>query len=233
MTALPHLDDPQPIARDVAPVPTRPAWQRSVKRGIDILVASAALVVTGPLILAAMAAIRLTSRGPAIFRQERVGRHEVPFTILKLRTMAVDNDDSEHRAYATLLLTTTDAPDTDGAGTFKLTNDPRVTKVGAVLRRFSLDELPQLVNVLRGEMSLVGPRPSLPFEAELYSAEHRLRAAVSPGCTGLWQVSGRSRITTLEMLELDLNYARTWSIRGDLAILARTPRVLLGGDGAR
>jgi lipopolysaccharide/colanic/teichoic acid biosynthesis glycosyltransferase len=214
-------------------LPRRPWRVEAAKRALDIVGAGVVLVVVAPVLAVAMAAIRLTSRGPAIFRQQRVGRHEQPFTILKLRTMTVDNDDSAHRAYAIALLTDPGAGPDGEDGTYKLTNDPRVTRVGAFLRRFSLDELPQLVNVLRGDMSLVGPRPALAWEVEHYRDEHRARAAVRPGCTGLWQVSGRSRLTTLQMLDLDADYAATWSVTGDIAILAKTPVVLLTGGGAR
>lgn len=211
----------------------RPAWQRATKRVLDICGASLALLVFAPVIAAALIAVRVTSRGPVIFRQQRVGRHEEPFTIFKLRTMKVDNDDSQHRAYATELLTNPDAKPAGEDGTYKLTNDPRVTPVGRFLRRFSLDEIPQLVNVLRGDMSLIGPRPALDWEVALYSPEHRVRAAVRPGCTGLWQVSGRSRLTTLEMLDLDRQYACEWSVRGDLLIALKTPLALIHGGGAR
>lgn len=234
MTATAHHPERAPTAP--APwehLPTRSIGVRTAKRAIDIVGATVGLVLAAPVIAVAAAAIRLTSRGPAIFRQARVGRHEQPFTILKLRTMTVGNDDTEHRAYATRLLTDAATPPDGADGAYKLTNDPRVTRIGAVLRRFSLDELPQLVNVLRGDMSLVGPRPALDWEVALYSDHHRTRAAVRPGCTGLWQVSGRSRLTTLQMLDLDATYASTWSVAGDLAILARTPVVLVSGGGAR
>lgn len=222
-----------PVEEPWSTLPRRSAIAGAAKRAVDILGASVALMVAGPIIGLAMVAIRLTSSGRAIFRQQRVGRCEQPFTILKLRTMTVDNDDTAHRAYATALLTDPTALPDGADGTYKLTNDPRVTKVGALLRRFSLDELPQLVNVLRGDMSLVGPRPALAWEVALYSDHHRTRAAVRPGCTGLWQVSGRSRLTTLQMLDLDAAYAANWSVPGDIAILAKTPVVLITGGGAR
>ena len=146
--------------------------------------------------------------------------------------MYVDNDDSAHRAYSTHLLSSDRGGETDINGTYKLQDDPRITPVGHWLRRLSIDELPQLINVLRGEMSLVGLRPALAWEVELYDIGHRRRAAVRPGLTGLWQVSGRSRLTTQEMLDLDVEYVNTHTLPLDLKILARTPAVLVRGDGA-
>ena len=212
---------------------TWPLRRLGAKRLTDLVIGAAALALAAPVIGLAIVAIKLTSRGPAIFKQERVGIHEHTFVLFKLRTMKTNNDDSEHRAYAIRLLTDPEAPAADAEGTFKLTDDPRVTRVGGFLRRYSLDELPQLVNVLRGDMALVGPRPALEWEVAHYTEEQRTRAAVKPGCTGLWQVSGRSKLSTQEMLELDVHYARNWTTREDLRILAKTPSVLLRGDGAR
>jgi lipopolysaccharide/colanic/teichoic acid biosynthesis glycosyltransferase len=198
-----------------------------VKRCFDVLVAATALTVLSPLMLALVVAVRLTSRGPAIFRQERLGRGARPFTLLKFRTMYVDTDDAMHRAYVTQLLTH-DVPTVGGShGLYKLEADPRVTPIGRWLRRTSLDELPQLINVLRGEMSLVGPRPALPWEAELYRESDHQRFEVLPGITGLWQVSGRSRLSMREALALDVEYVRRRSLWLDLVILVRTiPTVL-------
>jgi lipopolysaccharide/colanic/teichoic acid biosynthesis glycosyltransferase len=177
--------------------------------------------------LAVVLAVRLSSRGPAVFRQERLGHRGRPFTLLKFRTMYTDADDAVHRAYVTQLLTK-EAPVTGGSsGLFKLEADPRITPVGRWLRRASLDELPQLVNVLRGEMSLVGPRPALAWEAELYHESDHRRFDVLPGITGLWQVSGRSRLSMREALALDVEYVRRRSLWLDVMILARTiPTVL-------
>jgi len=177
--------------------------------------------------LAAMAVIRLTDPGPALLRQVRIGQGGRPFTMLKLRTMYVDNDDRAFREFNTREMLNGNKP--DDAGIFKLEDDPRVLPIGRFLRRYSIDELPQLINVLRGEMSLVGPRPSLPWEVELYSSQQRRRHECLPGMSGLWQVSGRNRLTMQQMLELDLAYVEQRSLSLDLWILWQTlPAVLLG-----
>ncbi len=199
---------------------------RFFKRTLDIVVSAFLLVFLGPLLLLLMVAVRLTSAGPAFFRQTRIGFAEQPFTIYKFRTMRVDGDDGEHRRFVQGMLR-----DEDESGEYKMTEDPRITRLGRFLRRTSLDELPQLVNVLAGEMSLVGPRPCIEYEARLYRAEHRLRAASVPGMTGLWQVEGRSEIHMLDALELDIEYVRTCSITSDLGILLRTVKVVLRGSG--
>jgi lipopolysaccharide/colanic/teichoic acid biosynthesis glycosyltransferase len=202
------------------------------RRVMDVAVSATALVVLWPVLALAALLIRLTSSGPIVFRQERIGLDERPFTCLKLRTMFVDNDDLIHRRYVQRLLTEAEPPEGGGAGVFKLTNDPRITPVGRWLRRTSLDEVPQLVNVLRGEMSLVGPRPMLRFELELLEPWQRERFHVRPGLTGLWQVSGRSRVDVNEAIRLDVEYARTRSMLLDLQILARTPGAVLRLDQA-
>jgi lipopolysaccharide/colanic/teichoic acid biosynthesis glycosyltransferase len=204
--------------------------QETVKRALDIAFSSVLLAVTSPLLLLLWCLVRSTTAGPALFRQERVGRDMRPFLMLKLRTMYVDNNDQAHRAYVTSMLSAAEeAPARNGA-LFKLVGDPRVTPLGAWLRRTSMDELPQLINVLRGEMSLVGPRPVLPWEARLFGEIYRPRFTVKPGITGLWQVSGRSRLSMRTALELDLEYARRRSVVLDLSILARTvPALFRGG----
>lgn len=200
-----------------------------MKRALDILVSSVVLAVTSPLLLAIWVAVRLTSPGPAIFRQERLGRHRAPFTMYKFRTMYVDSGDDVHRAYVRELLTADEAP-TGETGLYKLESDPRITRLGGWLRRTSLDELPQLVNVLRGDMSLVGPRPVLAWEAELFNETECLRFQVSPGITGLWQVSGRNRLSMRDALELDVEYVARQSFVYDLTLLVRTvPAVLKRG----
>lgn len=216
-----------PIGTDTR-APAR--WERPARRAVDLAGAVAALVLLGPPMLAIAAAVRLTSRGPALFRQTRVGESGRPFTMYKFRTMRLGGSDAAHRE---LIARELRGEDTSVAGSWKVDADPRVTLVGGWLRRTSLDELPQLINVARGEMSLVGPRPCLPWEAEMFPAEYAERFAVRPGLTGLWQVSGRSTMGTLDMLELDREYARQWGVRGDLAILARTVPSLLRGGGAR
>ncbi len=201
------------------------------KRVLDIAVSLALIIVLAPLLLLLLSLVRSTSGGPALFRQQRLGRRRQPFTMLKLRTMYVDKDDRIHRDYVTGLLTLDqEAEASPGSGLYKLDADPRVTPVGAWLRRTSLDELPQLVNVLRGEMSLVGPRPVLPWEAELFAERYQRRFAVKPGVTGLWQVSGRSRLSMRKALELDVEYVARRNFALDLLILIRTiPAVFRGG----
>lgn len=195
------------------------------KKAVDIIIASLALGAVAPVLFAAALAVRITGKGPVIFRQIRVGAGEVPFVLLKLRTMRVDCDDREHRAMNTSEILGLDPPRGNGTvASYKLDGrDPRITTVGRVLRQLSIDELPQLVNVLKGEMSLVGPRPSLPWEVELYTPEQRRRHTCLPGITGLWQVSGRDSLSMPEMLDLDLVYVNTRSMRLDLSILLRTP----------
>ena len=203
-----------------------------VKRALDIALASVLIVLAAPLLLLLWCLVRSTSAGPALFRQERLGRDMRPFTMLKLRSMYVDNDDRIHRDYVTdhALSGEQEAVPARNNALFKLIGDPRVTPLGAWLRRTSLDELPQLINVLRGEMSLVGPRPMLPWEAQLLAEPYRRRFTVKPGITGLWQVSGRSRLSMRTALELDVEYARRRSVLLDLSILARTvPALFRGG----
>jgi lipopolysaccharide/colanic/teichoic acid biosynthesis glycosyltransferase len=202
-------------------------------RFADFVSAAALLVVLSPLLLLIALLIKLTSRGPVFFTQERAGLDERPFRVFKFRTMYEDNDDAAHRELCRVELVNPDeiAPTTDGI--YKLENDPRITRVGAILRRLSFDELPQLLNVLRGEMAIVGPRPLPVWEVEWIPQQFRTRARVRPGLTGLWQVRGRNRLNTLQMLELDVEYVSRRSWRCDLDILARTPAVLVRGDGAR
>jgi len=202
----------------------------AAKRTMDIVLSLALIIIAMPLFLLLGLLVRSTSAGPAFFRQGRLGRDKQPFTMLKLRTMRIDNDDRIHREYVASLLSADGAARAAGNGLFKLDGDPRVTRLGAWLRRTSLDELPQLVNVLRGEMSLVGPRPVLPWEAQLFDELYQQRFAVKPGMTGLWQVSGRSRLTMRNALELDVEYVARRNFFFDVAILARTlPAVFRGG----
>jgi len=206
--------------------------QEVVKRLIDVSLSLVLIVMISPLLLLLWCLVRLTSSGPAFFRQERVGRNMRSFTMLKLRTMYVDNHDQIHRNYVTHLLSADEPSAAGDNGLFKLDQDPRVTRLGVWLRRTSLDELPQLLNVLHGEMSLVGPRPVLPWEAELFEERYRRRFLVKPGISGLWQVSGRSRLTMREALELDIEYADRQSLALDLSIILRTVPTVFGG-GAR
>lgn len=214
--------------RRESPAPGR--GQEAVKRALDIMLASALMVIAAPLLLLLLFLVRSTSAGPALFRQERLGRDMRPFTMLKLRSMHVGNDDRMHRAYVTAMLAADGEAQARDGGLFKLTDDPRVTPLGMWLRRTSLDELPQLINVLRGDMSLVGPRPMLPWEGQLLAAPYRPRFTVKPGMTGLWQVSGRSRVSMRTALELDVEYTRRRGVFLDVAILVRTvPALLRGG----
>ena len=208
----------------------------AIKRTMDIVGSLIALTLAAPLFLLIAIAIKLTSSGPIFFRQQRVGQYGRSFVFLKFRSMHVSNDTAVHKEWFNKFRNgQAQRQPTNGQknGSFKLTNDPRITRVGKFLRRTSLDELPQFVNVLRGEMSLVGPRPPIPYEVDDYLAWHRGRILeAKPGLTGLWQVNGRSRVTFDEMVRLDLQYARTWSIWLDIKILLKTPKAVISGDGA-
>jgi lipopolysaccharide/colanic/teichoic acid biosynthesis glycosyltransferase len=225
------------VTAAVAPVPAPEAvpatGARRVprrKRALDLVVAGTALALLSPLFAVVAALVRGTSRGPCFFRQERLGRGNRPFDVLKFRTMVVNDDDSALREIVRLEL----AGERDEEdGSFKVQDDPRITRVGRWLRRTSIDELPQLLNVVRGEMSLVGPRPALAWEHELFTPEQQRRTEVLPGITGLWQVRGRSHLSTPDMLRLDVEYVDRWSLRLDLSILLHTIPVVLRGDGAR
>jgi lipopolysaccharide/colanic/teichoic acid biosynthesis glycosyltransferase len=218
--------------RDVrlAGSPVRPAARlaEELRGSVDFLLALIVVVILSPVFVVVALVVRLTSPGPVLFRQERLGRDRRPFSIYKFRTMQVDNDDAEHRKYVTALLTEDVAPHGGADGVYKLVGDPRVTPVGRFLRRTSLDELPQLFNVLRGEMALVGPRPTLAWEAELFPPETELRFTVRPGITGLWQVGGRGGVDMRTALQMDCEYVRTRSVAGDVRILLRTIVVLFG-----
>jgi len=208
------------------------------KRALDIAGSLGALVVAAPLFLTIAVAVKLTSKGPVLFRQKRVGQYGRDFTFLKFRSMTANNDPRIHEEYVKKMiagtLSASNESNADGKAVFKLTNDNRITPVGKWLRKTSLDELPQFINVLNGEMSLVGPRPPIPYEVEAYDIWHRRRLlAVKPGITGLWQVTGRSKTTFDDMVRLDLQYAKTWSLWMDVKILLQTPRAVIVGEGAR
>jgi exopolysaccharide biosynthesis polyprenyl glycosylphosphotransferase len=209
----------------------------AVKRGIDILGSLLALLLFSPVLLAVAIAVKVSSKGPMLFLQQRVGLRGRTFTFIKFRSMKTDNDPAIHRAYVEQFIQKKAANDSSeeqgNKPLYKIPNDPRVTRVGTFLRRTSLDEVPQFYNVLKGEMSLVGPRPPIPYEVNRYDAWHKRRyLSVKPGITGLWQVHGRSRTTFDEMVRLDLLYARTWTIWGDIKILLQTPFAVISGDGA-
>ena len=195
------------------------------KRALDVALACALLAITSPVWLALAVAIKLTSRGPVLFRQQRLGLNEVPFTMLKFRSMHFGAPETAHEAFVTSMITA--APTMSAInGIHKLQQDPRITPVGRWIRRTSLDELPQLINVLRGDMSIVGPRPPLAYEVARYEAWQRERLSVRPGITGLWQVSGRNRLSYVEMCKVDVRYVREWSVAKDLRIILRTPWVM-------
>jgi lipopolysaccharide/colanic/teichoic acid biosynthesis glycosyltransferase len=205
-----------------------------VKRTLDVIGSALALIACSPVFVVLAVAIKLTSEGPVFFRQQRVGERALPFVLLKFRSMRVATDPAIHREYVrNFIAGKVEAEAAKENCVYKITNDPRITWIGKVMRRASLDELPQFWNVLLGDMSLVGPRPPIPYETEAYAPWHRRRfLEVKPGITGLWQVRGRSRTTFDEMVRLDLEYAKSWSPVADLRILLQTPRAVLSGDGA-
>jgi lipopolysaccharide/colanic/teichoic acid biosynthesis glycosyltransferase len=213
-------------------------WLDVSCRALDIVGSVVLLVILSPVLAAIAIAIRLDSRGPVLFRQQRIGRDTKPFTVNKFRTMQHGADHETHRAFVLgLIAGETRAPresasEEETSSYYKMIADDRVTRFGRLLRRSSLDELPQLWNVLRGEMSLVGPRPPIPYEVEHYPPHWFARFAVKPGVTGLWQVSGRSQVTLDEMVRLDVEYAHRRSPWLNLRILFRTVPAVLGARGA-
>jgi lipopolysaccharide/colanic/teichoic acid biosynthesis glycosyltransferase len=220
-----------------------PDFQRSnsallFKRAIDLMGGLTLLVILSPLFLLTALAIKLTSRGPVFFRQTRIGQYGKPFTFLKFRSMYTNTDSKIHKEYVRRFIGSGREGEVVAGsllegGLYKLRSDPRVTPLGRVLRKTSIDELPQLLNVVRGEMSLVGPRPPVPYEFDCYDTWHKRRVREGkPGITGLWQVKGRSRTTFNEMVRLDLKYLNEWSIGSDLKILVQTPWAVLNAKGA-
>jgi exopolysaccharide biosynthesis polyprenyl glycosylphosphotransferase len=206
----------------------------ALKRGLDVAGSLALLTVLSPLLLLIAVLAKFRSPGPVFFKQTRIGLNARPFTMLKFRTMHVNADHAIHQRYVSWFIKSSGHPSEPiKAPLFKIANDPRVTRVGRILRKTSFDELPQLWNVLRGDMSLVGPRPPLRYEVEQYEPWHCRRVLeAKPGITGLWQVAGRSRTTFDEMVRLDLRYARTCSLWNDIKILLATPRAVISGKGA-
>jgi lipopolysaccharide/colanic/teichoic acid biosynthesis glycosyltransferase len=207
-----------------------------IKRGMDIAGSALMLFLCAPIFVLIALAIKASSKGPVFFRQQRVGQYGQQFKFLKFRSMRVNSDQNLHKEYVTKFIASQASKQPsngNGGGVYKLTSDPRITRVGQFLRRTSLDELPQFLNVLKGEMSLVGPRPPIPYELAAYQTWHRRRVLeVKPGITGLWQVSGRSRVSFDEMVRLDLRYATSWSPSLDFTILMRTPIAVIKGEGA-
>lgn len=230
-TLSPRTDSPRLLVREherqqaatIAPAHPQVGPGKAVKVVADRLAALILLLLALPILITIAMLVFLTDRGPVFYVQERVGRLGHRFPMVKFRSMRV----GAHSEVVHLV------EENDGAGPlFKMRRDPRVTAVGRVLRRYSLDELPQLFNVLAGHMSLVGPRPALPAEVDAYTERERGRLAVRPGITGLWQVSGRSDLDWDTSISLDLHYVRSWSLLGDLKILARTFGAVFGGKGA-
>lgn len=207
--------------------------RRSMRQFVEALVALAILAALSPVLLVVALAVKWTSEGPMLFRQERLGLHRSTFKIIKFRTMSNKNSDAQHREFVKKMLTSDDDVDGGEQGVYKLVNDPRITPIGGFLRRTSIDELPQLWNVVRGEMSLVGPRPVLAWEADLFPPEAERRFACRPGMTGLWQVSGRSTLDFKAALELDVTYVEKKSVWYDISILWRTVGVVFNRSVAR
>jgi exopolysaccharide biosynthesis polyprenyl glycosylphosphotransferase len=202
----------------------------TAKRVFDVMVAVLMLIALSPIMLIVAVAIKLDSAGPVIFKQTRIGKNHKPFTFYKFRSMYTKSDSSVHQQFVKSLINGSSS--NTSSPTYKLACDKRITRVGCFIRKTSLDELPQLINVLRGEMSIVGPRPGLPSEVAQYQEWHRKRLEVQPGLTGLWQVSGRSNLTFDEMVLLDIYYAENWSLGQVIRIMLRTIPQVLFGEGA-
>ena len=200
-----------------------------IKRAMDVLGASLILLLASPLMVLASLAIKLSSPGPVFYVHDRVGFRGQVFPFIKFRSMHLNNDDTIHREYTKKWIEENAAhsEDSEGGELHKIEDDPRIFSAGKFIRRYSIDELPQLFNVLKGDMSLIGPRPALPYEVEVYREWHRRRFEAPPGITGLWQVSGRNRLSFEEMIKLDIDYLENWSIWMDIQILFRTIRVVL------
>ena len=218
-----------------ARTPTRPparAIAEVTRRIADLFVACAGVLLLAPLLIVIIVIVRHTTPGPALFRQQRLGKDRRCFEIYKFRTMYVDVSEESHREYVTEALTVQGDGHALDHDLHKLTDDPRITRVGAFLRQTSMDELPQLLNVIKGDMALVGPRPCLSYECDLLRGRQFERFAVKPGLTGLWQVSGRSSLTFREALDLDVEYVRCRSLALDMRILLKTVPVVLFRRGA-
>jgi lipopolysaccharide/colanic/teichoic acid biosynthesis glycosyltransferase len=222
---------------DLLEVEHKKRFSLLIKRTMDLAGSVGTLILLSPVFLVLAILVKLTSKGPVFFRQNRIGQYGQPFVFLKFRSMIVSTDARIHQEYMKNFIAGKPearlSSGTEKAACYKIKNDPRVTWIGRIMRRTSLDELPQFWNVLKGEMSLVGPRPPIPYELEAYDIWHRRRLLeAKPGITGLWQVHGRSKTTFDEMVRLDLQYSKTWSPLLDLKILLQTPRAVFSGDGA-
>ncbi len=231
----PHGPAPQELYVDLSQQTVSKKFSLILKRAMDVIGSSVALIMFSPIFLVIAVAVKLSSKGPVIFRQERVGQFGKTFICLKFRSMDCDSDPSIHQEYVSHFIAgKADAKSIQTAEStvYKLTKDPRITLLGRFLRKSSLDELPQFWNVLGGEMSLVGPRPPIPYELKSYEIWHRRRVLeAKPGLTGLWQVTGRSKTRFDDMVRLDLRYARSRSLWVDIKILLRTPMAVLLGIG--
>ncbi len=205
-----------------------------MKRAFDLVFASLMLLVCGPIMLVIALMVKKSSPGPILFVQERLGRDGTPFNFYKFRSMKHNSDDAIHREFAAMFISGEDdgcSSNSSGEKVFKMKRDPRITNIGAFLRRTSLDELPQLLNILKGEMTLVGPRPPIAYEIENYQPWHMERLKAVPGLTGLWQISGRSSVSFDEMVRLDIRYINEWSLWKDIVIMVKTLPVVLRCTG--
>jgi lipopolysaccharide/colanic/teichoic acid biosynthesis glycosyltransferase len=223
--------------QSLSQVDSESRWLSTLRRFVDLVFAVALIVLFSPILIAVAVAVRIDSHGPALFRQRRVGCGEREFTLYKFRSMRVDADPRGHQEYVTALIkgessAPEPAPDGGRETLYKVAVDNRITPAGRWIRRWSLDELPQLFNVLLGDMTLVGPRPAIPYEVAEYPSWYLQRFSVKPGLTGLWQVSGRSERTYEEMVRLDIEYTERRSLGLDLSILLRTPWTVLSRKGA-
>jgi exopolysaccharide biosynthesis polyprenyl glycosylphosphotransferase len=209
--------------------------QRFLKRVFDVIVSSFCILITSPVMLVVSLLIKLDSKGPILYQQTRIGENGQLFTMLKFRSMKTNSDPNIHKAYVTRLIEENISPETknsDGEKSLKMEADPRITSVGRFIRKTSIDELPQFFNVLRGEMSLVGPRPSLPYEVDVYKDWHKRRFDTPPGITGIWQVTARNQVSFDEMVRLDIEYIEKYSIWLDIKLILQTPWALLNAKGA-
>lgn len=227
------LSGSDPLVAEIQSARRRASVRESLKRALDVVLSLALLALLSPLLLLVAALVKLTSSGPVLFKQARIGEMAKPFTMLKFRSMQAEAAPELHQQFVTEFIKSGGQGTREGDSFFKIKSDPRITSIGHALRKTSLDELPQLWNVLRGDMSLVGPRPPLQYELEQYRSWHWRRVLeAKPGMTGLWQVEGRSRTTFDEMVRLDLRYVRSRSLWNDIRILLATPRAVVSGKGA-
>ena len=203
-----------------------------LKRALDLFTVLLLIIIFGPLMLAIVLAIRLFSPGPILYKQTRIGKNGKPFKMLKFRSMRLENAPDIHREYVIDLILNNHDPKSLGKDTLKLESDPRITGLGKYLRKWSIDELPQFFNVLKGEMSMVGPRPSLPYEYEVYKDWHKKRVLVLPGITGLWQVTARNLVSFDEQVRIDLAYIQNMNLWLDIKIILMTPYEMIIGKGS-